>query len=137
MVYRKDWGQPAAGGQGFARTMKAYGRKINLATTDLNLTGNVVGAFLLPANFKVINWIGPAIPAMGTGLKLDIGDAGSANRFLAADGTAAAGGALPVMASTGLFFTTTQDTEVQVKINTQTASPVAGVLEFYIYGFIL
>ena len=139
MVYRKDWVQPAAGEQGFARTMKAYGRKINLSTADLGTTGNVIGLFVVPANFCVINWVGPAIPAFGTALAVSIGTPASPALFLSASSALAAGGAFSglTMATTGPFTRTTSQTEVQMLITTQSSAPVAGIFELYIYGFIL
>ena len=137
MVFRKDWGQPQQGLEGFARTMKAYGRKVNLSSADVSTTGNVVGAFILPANFVAMGLSGLA-PAFGAGLVLNIGDAALNNRFLAASTIGAAGGAFTAIASTGLFFKTLADTEVQIQIGTQTtAAGVAGVLEFYLFGFAL
>ena len=138
MVFRKDWGQPQQGLEGFARTMKAYGRKVNLSSADVSTTGNVVGAFILPANFVVLGWYGPAVPAFGAGLVLNIGDAALNNRYLAASTIGAAGGALPAIAATGPFFKTLADTEVQIQIGTQTtAAGAPGVLEFYLFGFAL
>lgn len=137
MVYRKDWAQPAQGGLGFARTMKAFGRKVNLAVSDINLTNNVVGMFMVPRDFVITGMIGPAVPAFGTALSLSIGDPGLANRYLSASSIGAAGGALPAMAATGLFFRTFADTEIQLLIATQSSAPVAGILELYFTGFIL
>ena len=52
MVYRKDWAQSQTGGQGFARTMKTLGRRVNVSATD-DVTGNTVGAFTVPPGFVV------------------------------------------------------------------------------------
>lgn len=137
MAYRKDWVQPAAGLLGFARTMKAFGRKVNLAVADINLTNNVVGMFMIPKDFVITGMIGPAVPALGTALVLSIGDPGSAARFLSASTIGAAGGALPAMAATGLFFRTFADTEIQLLVATQSSAPAAGILEVYFTGFAL
>ena len=133
MVYRKDWGQPMQGLQGFARTMKAFGRKVNLSAADLGTTNNVVGAFIVPGGFQIVGMIGPAVPALGTALVLSIGDPGLANRYLASSTIGAAGGVLPAMATTG-FFRTFSDTEIQILIATQSSAPAPGILEFYLYG---
>ena len=133
MVYRKDWGQPMQGLQGFARTMKAFGRKVNLNAVDLGTTNNVVGAFLVPGGFQIVGLIGPAVPALGTALVLSIGDPGLANRYLSGSTIGAAGGVLPAMATTG-FFRTFSDTEIQILIATQSSAPAPGILEFYLYG---
>lgn len=137
MVYRKDWVQPQAGGLGFARNVKMFGRKVNLQTADLSTTGNVVGLFMIPANFVITDMIGPAIPGFGTGLQMSIGDAGSGGsaRYLAATSFASAG-ALPAMAATGQFFRTYSDTEIQAFITTQSSAPAPGVLELYFRGFV-
>jgi hypothetical protein len=135
MVYRKDWGQPAQGGQGFARTMKAFGRKVNLTAADLGVTNNVVGMFMIPGNFVVTGMIGPAVPALGTALVLSIGDPGNPVRYLSGSTIGAAGGALPAMAATGLFFPTFSDTEIQLLIATQSSAPAPGILELYFTGF--
>jgi hypothetical protein len=136
MVYRKDWGQPAQGLQGFARTSKVYGRKVNISVADMNTLGNVVGLFMIPKDFVITGMIGPAVPAFGTSFAASIGDPGSANRYLAA--VALGGGALPAMAATGLFFRTFADTEIQLAVTTAaTAAQVAGILELYFTGFAL
>jgi hypothetical protein len=137
MVYRKDWVQPLAGGQGFARTQKAFGRKVNLTAADLGTTNNVVGMFFLPRDFVITGMIGPAVPALGTALVLSIGDPGNAARYLSASTIGAAGGALPAMAATGLFFRTFLETEVQLLIATQSSAPAPGILELYFTGFTL
>jgi hypothetical protein len=136
MVYRKDWGQPAQGGLGFARNMKAYGRKINLGINDLATTNNVVGCFMVPKDFVVINWVGPNVPAFGAGLTFSIGTPATPALFLSASTIGAAGGALPAMAATGPFTRTFLDTEVQLLV-TNGVVVTAGVLEFYIYGFMV
>lgn len=134
MVYRKDWGQPAQGLQGFARTMKAFGRKINLSAADLGATNNVVGAFVVPGGFMIFGWYGPAVPILGPALSLSIGDPGNPARFLSGSNIGVAGGALPAMAATGTFFRTFTDTEIQILIAVQSSAPAPGVLEFYMYG---
>jgi hypothetical protein len=135
MVYRKDWGQPMQGGQGFARTMKCFGRKVNLSVADLGLTNNVVGMFMVPANFVITDMIGPAVPIFGPALSLSIGDPGNPARYLSGSNIGVAGGAVPAMAPSGLFFRTFTDTEIQLLIATQSSAPVAGILELYFRGF--
>ena len=137
MAFRKDWAQPAPGPQGFSRTMKAFGRKVNLSVADLGTTNNVVGLFMIPKDVIITGMIGPAVPALGTALVLSIGDAGSPARYLSASTIGAAGGALPAMATTGMFYRTTADTEVQLLIATQSSAPVAGILELYLTGIVL
>ena len=70
MVYRKDWGQPMQGLQGFARTVKAFGRKCNISLADMNTLGNSVGLFIVPGGFMITGMIGPQVPAFGTSFTL-------------------------------------------------------------------
>jgi hypothetical protein len=134
MVYRKDWGQPMQGLQGFARNMKAFGRKINLNAGDLGTTNNVVGGFIVPGGFMILGWYGNAVPVLGPALSLSIGDPAVPNRYLSGSNIGVAGGAFPAMAATGLFFRTFTDTEIQILIATQSSAPAPGVLEFYMFG---
>jgi hypothetical protein len=145
MAYRKDWPQPAQGGQGFARTMKCFGRKCNINVNDMNTLGNVVGLFMIPKDFVVTGMIGPQVPAFGTSFAYSLGDAGSGRSaaYLGATSGAVAA-ALPAMAFnanpllTGQWFRTFADTEVQLTVTTAaTAAQVAGILELYFTGFIL
>ena len=137
MPYRKAWLQPQIGSQGFFGTQKVYGGRIPILAADVATTGNVVGLFMLPANFLIFDWISPNLPALGTALVVNIGDAGSANRYASGITTLAAGGVpLAAMAATGPFFKTTQDTEIQMTVTTQASAPAAGTLEMYIRGFI-
>jgi hypothetical protein len=136
MVYRKDWGQPMQGLQGFARTMKTFGRKCNISVADMNTLGNVIGLFVVPGGFMITGMIGPQVPAFGTSFTYSLGDAGSGGsaRYLAATSGAAAG-ALPAMASTGMFFRTFTDTEIQLTVTAAaTAAQTAGILELYFTG---
>ena len=59
MTTRIDYTQPQQGGLGFARTKKTFGRRVNLATTDL-ATGAVTAAFKVPAGFTVTGIIAVA-----------------------------------------------------------------------------
>ena len=124
------------GVQGFARTMKAFGRKCNISVTDMNTLGNVVGLFVVPAGFMITSMIGPQVPAFGTSFTYSLGDATgpSPARYLAATSGAAAA-ALPAMASTGVFFRTFVDTEIQLTVTAAaTAAQAAGILELYFLG---
>jgi hypothetical protein len=136
MVYRKDWGQPMQGLQGFARNMKAFGRKCNISVADMNTLGNTVGLFMVPAGFMITSMIGPQVPAFGTSFQYSIGCPGSGNSALFLPATSgAAAGALPAMASTGVFFRTFTDTEIQLFVTAAaTAAQAAGVLELYFLG---
>ena len=136
MVYRKDWGQPQPGGQGFLRTAKVYGRKANIVAADL-AAGGVVGLFQLPPFFLVLGAYGN-VPDMdtGTGLVFSIGDAGSANRYLASSSAGQAGGVINTLAAAGFNYPVYTPTEVQLSINTPATGAVAGILEYYLWGTI-
>lgn len=135
MAYRKDWGQPQAGPQGFARTMKVFGRGVNLATTDINLTGNIVGCFMVPAGFTLVSGVGN-FPAMGAALTLSLGDAAAPGRILTANPIGAAGGPFPPALAPGAFlYRWNADTEIILTVTAQTGAPVAGVPTIFLQGF--
>ena len=131
MAYRKDWGQPQVGGQGFARTVKTIGRRVNIGAAD-DVTGNVVGAFTLPPGFTATGIIAIS-SAFAAGLAFTVGDAGSANRYLT---TGVAGATNVTLAAAGLLFKNTVENEVLVTIGTQAAGNVVGTIDLYLIGFI-
>jgi hypothetical protein len=136
MVYRKDWGQPQPGGQGFMRTSKCFGRKVNLAVADLG-AGGVVGMFKLPPFFLVLGAFGKCDPLAASGLTFNIGDPGSANRFLAASAVGVAGSAgFTTLAATGFNYPVYAETEVQFSVLAAAVTPAAGILEYYLWGTI-
>lgn len=136
MAYRKDWGQPQAGGQGFARTRKTFGRRVTIGTAD-NVTGNTVGAFLIPKGFVQTGIIVVATDMdSGTAMLFTIGDAGSANRTFASSNLGQTGGSSTTLASTALLYEYTADTEVIITIATQSATAVAGTIDVYYEGFV-
>lgn len=136
MSYRKDWGQPQVGGQGFARNTKTIGRLVTLSATDL-VTGNTVGAFTVPAGFVVTGII--AVPTdmdSGSALTLSVGDAASGTRYLNASTMGQAATTTTTLASTGLLFKNTVETEILVTCTLQGASSVAGTLDLRLVGYI-
>lgn len=134
MTYRKDWGQPQVGGQGFARTRKSIGRTVAISVAD-NVTGNTIGAFVLPAGFVVTGIIAVATDMdSGTAMLLNIGDAGSATRYFSGLNTQAAVTS-QTLAAAGLLFKNTVDTEVLVTIGTQAGTAVAGTLDLRLEGY--
>jgi hypothetical protein len=139
MVYRKDWNQPMAGNQGFARTVKVFGRSINVLVPDLAIINNVLGAFMVPGGFVLTDVLPTTIPKLDTGatLTLSLGDALLPGRIFAASTVGQAGGAMPALAATGFLYRFPQDTEI---ILTATAAPAGGVAAacpIYLRGFIL
>jgi hypothetical protein len=134
MTYRKDWTEPQQGEEGFSRTMKSFGRKINITAPD-NVTNNVIGLFQIPANFCITGIIG-TMPAIGTAFSFSIGDPGNPARYVSGSGVGVAGGALPAIAASGLFFRTTAKTEIQMLVALQSSAFAAGVAEIYLQGFV-
>jgi hypothetical protein len=135
MSYRKDWGQPQVGGQGFARTRKTLGRVVTINTTD-NVTNNTIGAFLVPAGFTVTGLIVVATDMdSGTAMVFSIGDAASATRYLSGSTLGQAGGSTTTLAATGLLFKNVNDTEILITIGTQAGTAVAGTISTYLEGF--
>lgn len=136
MTYRKDWGQPQVGGNGFSRTRKSLGRLVALAVADL-VTGNTVGAFMVPAGFVVTGIIAVATD-MDSGtpaLTLSVGDSGSGTRYLSASTIGQAGTTTTTLASTGLLYKNTVDTEVLVTVTLQPATAVAGTVDLRLEGY--
>src|ERR1043165_6220874 len=106
MATRTDFTQPQAGLQGFARTNKTFGRRVNLATTDL-ATGSVVEAFMVPAGFIVTGIIAVSSDMDSNGtptLAISVGDASSSTRHLSSSTIGQAGTTTQTLASTGLLF---------------------------------
>jgi hypothetical protein len=135
MTYRKDWGQPQGGPEGFANTMKTFGRVVNVSVAD-NVTGNTIGAFKVPAGFTVTGIVAVATDMdSATAMLVDVGDAASATRYLSSLNTQAAITSLTVAAA-GLLFLNAVDTEILVTIHTQATTPVAGTIALYLSGFI-
>lgn len=134
MTYRKDWGQPQVGPQGFARNMKTIGRTVTITVAD-NVTGNTVGAFVLPAGFTATGILGSATDMdSGAAMLITAGDAGNASRYVASLNTQAAVTSL-TLAAAGLLFKSAVDTEVLITIATQAGTAVAGTVTVFLQGF--
>jgi hypothetical protein len=137
MAYRRDWGQPQPGNMGFMRTAKAFGRKVNIAAADLG-SGGVVGMFRLPPFFLVLGAYGN-VAKLDTGtvaLTFNIGDAGSANRYLAASTAGQGGGAITTLAATGFAYPVYSETEILFATVALPGAAAAGILEYYLWGTI-
>lgn len=136
MATRQDYTQPQVGNQGFSRTNKTLGRRVNMAATDL-VTGAVVKAFVVPKGFVVTGIIAVATD-MDTGtvaLALSVGDSGSATRYLSSSTIGQAGTSTQTLASTGLLYENTADTEILVTATTGANVAAAGTLDLYLTGF--
>jgi hypothetical protein len=133
MAYRKDWGQPQAGHQGFFRTVKTIGKRVTITLAD-NVSGGVVGVFTVPAGF-VVTGILMIATAMGTGMVINVGDS-VINRYVAASAVGAAGGTVNTLPVTGLLYKNLVETEIQIGIGTAGSPAVAGTIDLYLTGFI-
>jgi hypothetical protein len=153
--------QPQSGPQGFARTRKVIGGGNptagpgfpaspivgGSATNSADLAaGAQTALFRIPKDFVVTGWFGPAIPKMDTGatLTFSIGDNGNqlqaANtaRWLSASAVGQAGGPLPTMLTTSLYFQYLMDTDLYLTVNVAAAGVQANTTPIIIYmeGFI-
>lgn len=138
MATRTDFTQPQQGLQGFARTNKTYGRRVNLLAADL-VTAGVVEAFVVPAGFTVTGIIAVATDMDTNGaptLAISVGDAASSVRFLSSSTIGQAGTTTQTLASTGLLFAYTADTKILVTMTTGSATAAAGTLDLYLTGFV-
>lgn len=134
MSYRKDWGQPQCGPMGGIDTMKCIGRVVTVTAAD-NTTGNTIGAFKVPAGFTVTGII--AVPTdmdSGTSMTISVGDAASGTRYLNASTMGQTATTVTTLASTGLLFLNTVDTEILVTITAQ--GTTSGTIALYLQGFI-
>lgn len=137
MATRQDYVQPQAGGQGFARTNKTFGRRVVLLAADL-VAANVVSAFKVPAGFTVTSIIAVSTDVDSNGsptVALSVGDAGSSVRFLSSSTIGQAGTTTQTLATTGLLYQYTAETEILVTVTTGSATAVAGTLDLYLTGF--
>jgi hypothetical protein len=138
MAYRKDFPQPQHGNQGFARTMKVYGRSVAINATELATINNVVGCFMVPKDFVLLALLTTVVPDLDTGatLTLSLGDALVPNRLLAASNIGQAGGNMPAMAAGGFLYRFPTDTEIILTATAAAAGGIAAVVPIYLQGFI-
>lgn len=133
MTYRKDWGQPQTGGQGFSRTRKDIGRVVTITAAD-NTTGNTIGAFTVPAGFTVTSIL--AVPSdmdSSTNMLISVGDAASGVRYLSSSTMGQAATTTTTLATTGVLFKNTVETEILITITAQ--GTAAGTIALYLGGF--
>jgi hypothetical protein len=138
MADRNAYGQPQVGNQGFSRTMKCLGSDVALATTDLALN-KTVALFVVPKGF-VLTSLSVVVPDMDSNgtptLTFAIGDAGDDDRFIATGATTGqAGGTNTTLASTGLNYEFTADTEIVWKTSAAAATAVAGTIQPRLFGY--
>lgn len=137
MADRIAYTQPQAGGQGFARTMKCLGSDVALVAGDLAAAATV-RMFVVPKGF-VLTSLSVVLPDLDTGtpaLTFGIGDAVDDDRFIAAGATTGqAGGTNTTLASTGLNYEFTADTEIIWKTGTAAATAAAGTIKPRFFGY--
>lgn len=139
MAYRKDWGQPQAGGYGGARTRKSFGRRVAISAAD-NVTANTIGAFMVPAGFVVTGILAVATDLDGgtNAMTLSVGDAALGTRYLNASAIGQAGTtatAFTTPSTSNLLFQYLVDTEILITVTLGATVPAAGTIDLYLEGF--
>ena len=138
MADRKAYTQPQVGPQGFARTMKCFGSDVALVAGDLALNVTT-GLFVIPKGF-VLTSLSVVVPDLDTGgspaLTFAIGDAADDDRYIATGATTGqAGGTNTTLASTGLNYEFTADTEIVWKTAAAAATAAAGTIKPRFFGY--
>ena len=138
MSDRIAYTQPQVGPQGFSRTMKCFGSDVALVAGDLALN-KTTDLFVIPKGF-VLTSLSVVVPDLDTNgapaIVFDIGDAASANRFIAGATTGQAGGTNTTLAAAGLNYEFTEDTPIVWKTTTAAATAAAGTIKPRFFGYI-
>lgn len=139
MADRTAWLQPQGGATGFGRTMKCFGNDVALLTTDLAVS-RTVGLFTVPAGF-VLTSLSVVVPDLDTGgspaLTFAIGDTGDTDRYIATGATTGqAGGTNTTLASTGLNYEFTVETEIVWTTVVAAATAAAGTIKPRFFGYV-
>ena len=138
MADRNAYTQPQSGLLGEAGTMKRFGcPSTALATTDLALN-KTVALFKVPRGF-VLTSLSATVSDMDTSgspaLVFHIGDASDNDRFIASATTGQAGGTNTTLASTGLRYEFTDETEIVWTTATAAATAAAGTVTVDFIGY--
>lgn len=114
-------------GEGHATALCTAYTNVALSTAQ-NVTGNTIAFMTLPANAVVVG-MRVRVTDMDSGAAglIDIGDAGSANRYLAAFSIQVAG-ETTAMTVAGFLNKVTVDTPLLITVNTQSGTAVAGTI---------
>jgi hypothetical protein len=138
MANRIAYTQPQVGPNGFSRTMKTLGDSGIAITAAENVTGNTVALMKVPAGFTVTG-VYLKVTDIDTGgspaVSLTLGDSGDDDRLVAASTIGQAGGSTTTLASTGLYYQFSADTDILLKFGTQSATAAAGTVDCYLTGF--
>lgn len=135
MAPRQAYRQPQAGSQGFARTKKVFGNTVALLTTDVALNAQTA-VLRVPKGFVLTALLGSFPSLAASALVLALGDAGLAGRFFTAQAVGVGGGAMPALASTGLLYEFTDDTDIILTATTGAVTPTAGTAVILMEGYI-
>lgn len=136
MADRIAYTQPQTG-RGVARDMKCLGSDVALVAADLALN-KTVGLFIVPAGFVLtsVSVVVPDLDSNGSpALVFAIGDASDDDRFITGATTGQAGGTNTTLASTGLNYEFTADTEIVWKSTTAAATGAAGTIKPRFFGY--
>lgn len=138
MADRNAYTQPQVGPQGFSRTVKTLGGATALVTTDL-AAARTTGLFVVPKGF-VATGVYLALTDVDTNgvptITVTLGDESDDDRYVTSSTIGQAGGSTTTLASTGLYYEFTADTEVFLKVGTAAATAAAGTATAYLTGFI-
>lgn len=139
MPDRRAYTQPQQGQQGFAATMKRYGCSATaLVAADLALNATT-GLFKVPAGF-VITSLSVTVSDLDTGgspaLVFAIGDSVDDDRFITGATTGQAGGTNTSLATAGIRYAFTAETEIVFKATTAAATAAAGTITVDFFGYI-
>lgn len=137
MADRVAYRQPQVGNQGFARTMKCLGEDTALVAADLALNATTA-LFVAPKGFVLtsLSVVVPDLDSNGSpALVFAIGDAADDDRFITGATTGQAGGTNTTLASTGLNYEFTADTEIVWKSTTAAATAAAGTIKPRFFGY--
>lgn len=132
---------PPTTGYGEARTLKALGGTVSLLTTDLALN-RTVALFKVPAGFTVTD-LRVLTTDMDTGgspaLTFSIGDSASQARLMAASNIAQTGTSnlAALVASTGLLYQYTAETEIWFTCTAAAATAAAGTITVALIGYMI
>jgi hypothetical protein len=107
-----------------------------LLATDMAANNNTVQVMQVPKGF-VLTGVYLALTDIdsGTAVLATLGDAGDDDRFVTSTNIGQAGGSTTTLASTGLYYEFTQDTNIALKFPTAAGTPVAGTATTYLTGF--
>jgi hypothetical protein len=138
MADRNAITQPQAGPEGFYRTSKAFGvTALPILAADL-VAANTVQLFQVPKGFTAMRlYFAPSdMDTNGSPtLTLSLGDSGSAARLLSVFTGGQSGTSTSTIATTGVAFKFTADTNIQLTVGTGAATAAAGTVTVVLEGF--